>query len=287
MKTLLIGEIHTDAEQVLQKKTTLQKVSQVHFEKTAAFPDIEAVVLRTFTLFKTAQLKKFPKLKYVISCSVGLDNLDLEALKAKNIQLIHCPGSNANSVAEHTIYLLWSLLRKSKPPFFELKGKTIGIIGLGYIGKLVARKLLGCEAKVIAFDVIPQDQKVLDELQVTMKDMNTVVKEADIITVHVPLNKHTQGLITEQLFKQMKKNSFFINTSRQELIDEHGLLLHHAKFRGIGLDVYSDRLKQQLGNDHRVIFTDHVAAQGEDSFRNMCLEPVKMFVEKISGLINE
>ncbi len=283
MKTLLIGEIHPDAEAFLKSNVNLLKFDQKQFEATALFPDIEAVALRTFTSFKTAEMNKFPKLKYVVSCSVGLDNLDLDALKTKNIQLIHCPGSNANSVAEHTIYLLWSLLRKGNPPFFELKGKTVGIIGFGYIGKLVARKLLGCEAKVIAFDVIPQDQKVLDELQVTMKDMDAVVKEADIITVHVPFNKHTEKLVNEKTFKHMKKSVFLINTSRAEVIDEKALLKCYEQgiFRGIGLDVYSDSLKQRLQGKNNVIFSDHVGAQGEDSFRNMCLEPVKMFVKKV------
>ncbi len=276
MNTLLVGEIHPAARELLQKSVALEEVTTEQF-LNGHFPGIEAIVLRTYTPLKEKELDKLPALRFVVSCSVGLDNIDVNLLQKRGITLIHCPGSNANSVAEHTIYLLFSLLRKEKP-FYELKGKTVGIVGLGFIGKLVARKLKGCECRVIAFDVIEQDKVVLKELQVEMKPFDEVVK-ADIVTIHVPLNSHTEKLITEKVFAMMKENAFFINTSRAEVIDEDGLLEHQEKFRGIALDVFSERLKGELKGN--IILTDHVAAQGEDSFREMCVQPVTLFLEKI------
>ena len=276
MKTLLVGQIDEKALNLLENNTELQKVTMEDFPNNN-YPEVQAIVLRTYTELREQQLSLLPNLKYVVSCSVGLNNLDMDLLKEKNIELIFCPGSNSNSVAEHTLFLLLSLLRQEKP-FPELKGKTVGIIGFGFIGKLVAKKLLGFGAKIIAFDVIEQEQKVLDDLQVEMKSFEEVAKEADILTVHVPLNKFTKHLISDSIFSNMKPGSFFINTSREEVIDEKSLLSHYQKFKGIGLDVYSENLKNNLGGN--IIFTNHVAAQGEDSFREMCFQPVNLFIEK-------
>ncbi|HLC98250.1 MAG TPA: NAD(P)-dependent oxidoreductase [Candidatus Nanoarchaeia archaeon] len=280
MRTLLIGEIHADAEKLLQQHTELQKITTEDFLQTQLYPDVETVVLRTFTPLQEKELQKLPALRCVVSCSVGLDNIAIEELQRKKIELMHCPGSNANSVAEHTLYFLFSLLRK-QAPFPELKGKTIGIIGLGYIGKLVARKLLGCGARVIAFDVIPIEAAILKELQVEMKEFSAVLREVDIVTVHVPLNKHTKELINAQAFQQMKKGVFFINTSRAEVIDETALLhsAAHGKFSGIALDMCSSVVQEQLLHNNLLI-TNHVAAQGQDSFREMCLQPIRLYLEK-------
>ena len=270
MNILIVGKIHQDALQLLAQHscTYVEHITEQH--------DVEAVVLRTYTHIGEKELELLPNLKYIVSCSVGIDNINREAIQQRNVELIHVPGTNANSVAEHTLFLLLSLLRKTAP-FPELNGKTVGIIGLGYIGKLVARKLKGFGCTTIAFDVIEQDLALLEELHVTMKLFDDVVAQADILTIHVPLNKHTQNLINENVFEKMKENSFFINTSRAEVIDEAALLRMQHKFRGIALDVGSETTKE-LQN---AIITDHCAAQGEESFRQMCLQPVQEFLNKI------
>ncbi|MBI2102683.1 hypothetical protein HYT55_02495 [Candidatus Woesearchaeota archaeon] len=281
MNTLLIGEIHPDAKILLEQNTKLTKITNDQFSQIISFPEIEAVVLRTFTPLKAAELQKLPRLKCVVICSVGTDNLDLELLKQKNIRLIHCPGTNANSVAEHTLYLMLSLLREdSKKPFAELKGKTVGILGFGAIGKIVAKKLQGFEAKVLAFDVIPQDPEVVKQLHVTMVDQDSLLKEVEIITVHVPLNKYTEKIVNKRCFSQMRDNSFFVNTSRAEVIDEEALIdeWKKGKFRGVGVDVCSENFALKIGEGN-VIITDHCAAQGEDSFREQCVKPVEEFMK--------
>jgi phosphoglycerate dehydrogenase-like enzyme len=283
MKTLLVGDIDTYAHNLLEAKTQLTKITNEEFTSTTSFPEFQAIVLRTYTTLKKEDLDKLPLLKFVVSCSVGINNLDVEELKLRNIELVHCPGTNANSVAEHTLYLLLSTLREdTKKPYAELKGKTMGIIGLGYIGKLVAQKLLGFDLKVIAFDVIKQDQAVLEKLNVTMEDFETVFKESDIVTIHVPLNKHTANLVNKSAFEKMKQGSFFINTSREEVINEGDLItfFNQGKFRGIALDVCSAEFTSKI-NKGNVIVTDHVAAQGEDSFKNMCQSPIDEFLKRI------
>lgn len=291
MKTLLIGEIHPDAEGLLKKNVSLDKITNERFLSEKYFPDVEAVVLRTFTKMGAAELEKFPRLRYVVLCSVGMDNMDMKELEKRKITLIHSPGTNANSVAEHVIYLLFSSLRtRSKTPFTELKNKTVGILGFGYIGKLVAKKLSGFEARLIAFDVIPQDQNILKELKVEMKDYDALLREADLITVHIPLNEYTKGMIDSASLKKIRSGSFLINTSRAEVINEKDLLAEFksGRFKSLALDVYSDELKkqlEQLDQDHKVILTPHVAAQGEESFREMGLQPVSKFLKEIGKIL--
>jgi len=278
MKALLIGEIHAEADKELQEKTELQRTTILDQEM---YPGIEAVILRVYTRFKTEEMKKFPDLKYLVTCSVGIDNLDLNTLKERGIELIHCPGSNANSVAEHTLYFILSLLREDvKKPYAELKGKTVGIIGLGHIGKLVARKLRGFEVRTLAFDVIPQSAELLQELKVEIREMDEVLQEADIVTIHVPYNRHTEKLINEDKLSKMKEGSFFINTSREEVVDNEALIKLQGKFRGIALDLYNDELQEKL-NKH-ILLTDHVGAQGEDSYRKMCVDPIKEFLGRLN-----
>ncbi len=283
MKTLLVGQIHPDACTLLAANTTLIEYTQEQFNCTRPL-DIKAIALRTFTSLQKRQLDLLPHLQYVISCSVGTDNIDLEELKRRNITLIHCAGTNANSVAEHALYLLYSILREdSHKPYAELKNKTVGLIGFGYIGKLVAKKLKGCDCNIIAFDVIDQDLAVLRELNVTMKSFEEVLSTSDIISIHVPYNKHTEKLINEKALSLIKPNAFFINTSRAEVIDEEALINCADKFRGIGLDVYSENFKEKMVQVicNNCLFTPHVAAQGEDSFREQCLRPVEEFVKRL------
>ena len=272
MKTLLIGEIEKEAQKLLKQHTELIAVSSLKQE----YHEVEAVILRTYTKLGKEELALLPNLKCVVSCSVGIDNLNLSELKNRNIELIHCPGSNANSVAEHALYLILALLRNNKP-IKELKNKTVGIIGLGAIGKLVAEKLQGFDVKIIAFDVIEQDSKFLQRLNVKMQPMSTVLQNSDIITVHVPLNPHTHSLMGKEQFKLMNENVFFINTSRAEIVDESALM--EKRLAGIALDVFSEKMREHLKGN--VILTEHVAAQGEDSFKKMCMDPVKKFLEKI------
>ncbi|MDP3989965.1 MAG: NAD(P)-dependent oxidoreductase [archaeon] len=279
MKTLLIGEIHEDAHNLLKENVDFSQISTEEFLQQSSL-DHEAIVLRTYTPLQKEQLSKLPRLKKVVSCSVGINNIDLDELKKREIELIHCPGTNSNAVAEHTIHLILDLCRH-KTPFIELTGKTIGIIGFGYIGKLVAKKLKGFGANIIAYDIIEQDTKVLEELNVTMKPLSEILPNADIITIHVPLFPQTKGMINEEVFSQMKDGCLFINTSREEIIDDESLLKHFPRFEGAALDVYSEKIKKEFSGKSNIILTPHIAAKGKESWKRMCVEPVEKFIKDI------
>ncbi len=279
MKVLLIGNLHPDAQKLLEENSTVTQMTNEEFASSKSLAEFEAIVLRTFTPLRKVDLDKLSGLKYVVSCSTGIDNIDVEELKTKDIELIHMPGLNANSAAEHTLYLMLAVMKESSPPA-EIKGKTVGIIGFGMIGKMVAKKLLGFDAKVVAFDVIEQKPEVLEELKVEMKSFEEVLQQADVVSIHVPLNKYTKELINEKAFSFMKDNVFFVNASREEVVEEKALLHHADRFRGIALDVCSNEVKQELQKHKTAVITDHVGGKGEDSLREQNLEPVKKLLEK-------
>lgn len=281
MKGIIVGTVHPDAKRLFFQYVDAQEITQDEFYR-GEFSEAEVVVLRTYTLLGKNELDKLKNLKYVVNCSVGTDNISIDELQRRGIRLISCSGTNANSVAEHTLYLLMALLRQdTKKPFFELKNKTVGIVGFGNIGKLVARKLIGFDVKILAYDVIPPDVNVTDEFKVEMTDLFSLAQQSNVVTIHVPLNSHTQGLIRTDFLEKMREGSFFINTSRAEVINENALARawKSGKLRGLGLDVYSDNLKKKLRNGN-IFFTEHVAAQGEDSFREMCMAPLLQFLKE-------
>ncbi|MBI2573667.1 hypothetical protein HYV86_07415 [Candidatus Woesearchaeota archaeon] len=284
---LVVGDIHKDALTLLGKQGNITTITNDLYLSTKSFPSTNVLVIRTFSPLQPKDVAKFPQLKYVISCSVGLDNIDIAELTKHKVTLINCLGTNANSVAEHALYLIFALLRQdSQRPFAELKGKTVGLVGFGAIGKILARKLKGCEVNVVAYDVVPQDVTLLQELNVAMVSLPTLLAKSDIFSIHVPLLEHTRNLCNKEFFSQIKEHAFFINTSRAEVVDETALLwaIKEKKLRGVGLDVFSEDLRKKLTGN--IVLTNHVAAQGEDSFREQCVKPVEEFVKVLGRAHN-
>ena len=283
MKVLVIGNIHTEALKLLSSQYDLSIISSEQFLSSSSF-DCEVVVFRTFTPMFSPELDKMPNLRFAVLCSVGTDNVDAIEMKKRGIELIFVPGTNANSVAEHTLYLILSLLREDvRSPFAELKNKTVGICGFGAIGKLVATKLKGFGCHVLAFDVIPQDPVVVGDLGVVMVSFEDIFSKSDIISIHVPYMKQTEKLVNDSAFRLIKNGAFFVNTSRAEVIDDEALLVHAPRFRGVGVDVYSTMLEEGLrrGTCKNIILTPHIAAQGEESFRAQCIRPIEEFLKKM------
>src|SRR3989344_456755 len=184
-------------------------------------------------------LGKYPNAKYIINCCNGIDNIDQSYCKEKNIHIFNAPTANINATAEHTIALLLSLLRKipqadshvrfgqwERKKFLsqELKDLTIGIIGFGKIGQLIYKKLLALEPKFLVYDPLFTKDKMEKFTKCTLVPLNTLIRTADILTLHVPLLPQTIKLISKKQFDSMKNGTMIINTARGELIDEDALL---------------------------------------------------------------
>lgn len=204
-----------------------------------------------------------PELKMIATRSTGFDHIDIEHCKKKNITVSNVPIYGENTVAEHTFSLILGLSRKIYPSLlrtkinnsfknddtlrgFDLKGKTLGLVGCGSIGKHVARIAIGFEMNVIVFD-LKKNYKLAKEIGFKYAKLDEIFAESDFISLHVPLNKHTEHMISDESISKMKKGVVIINTSRGGVIDTSALFraLKQGRIGGAGLDV--------LEGEHTVI----------------------------------
>jgi D-lactate dehydrogenase len=194
-----------------------------------------------------------PGLKFITTRSTGFDHVDVEYANSKNIPVSNVPTYGENTVAEHTFALILSLARNLKKAHlranqgnfmihglmgFDLKGKTIGVVGTGHIGLRVIKMALGFSMNVLAFDPA-QNQFLSEVLGFKYVDFETLLKDSDIITLHAPYNKKTHHMINGQNIELLKKGAILINTARGGLIDTVALIkgLDKKIIAGAGLDV--------------------------------------------------
>lgn len=221
-----------------------------------------------------------PDLKVAMKFGVGLDAFDLDAAKQKNIRVVNFPGINSEAVAEHVITLILGVSRLIIPMDFQLSkgkfvqmcshsvfGKTLGIIGMGSIGKHVAKKAAGLGIKCVGYDVMGFNYDNVESLE-----MNQLIKKSDFITVHVPLIPSTYHIIDEKQLSNMKKGSILINTARGGIVDDESLIsnLENNHLGGAGLDVFeNESTMKRLANLQNTICTPHVAAYTHETLRYM------------------
>ncbi|QQG45539.1 MAG: hypothetical protein HYW89_01215 [Candidatus Sungiibacteriota bacterium] len=246
----------------------------------------DGMIIRSRTKIDAMVLKLAERLKIIGRAGVGVDNIDVEAATKKNILVCNAPRGNENAVAEHTIGLMFALLRripfadsklknghwlKSSLVGRELCGKKVGIIGCGRIGRLVAQRLKNFGVDLLGYDVVP----VL-EGGIRRVDLDTLFQESDVITVHVSLTAVTARLINAETIQKMRPSAFLINTSRGGVVDEEALLRHLADGRlaGAALDVFEeeplcktrcDTIKILQDRGVNIIVTPHVAGQTEEA----------------------
>jgi phosphoglycerate dehydrogenase-like enzyme len=228
------------------------------------------------------------KLKVIARYGVGVDNVDLNAARDKGIIVCNTPGANSSSVAELTIALILSLTRQLPEAFqatragkwprlagLGLDGKTVGILGIGSIGRLVAQRLIPFNAQVIAHD--PFADPVFTEMnRIPLLGMDEVLSRSDIISLHLPLLPETKGMVNSAFIKRMKKGAFLINTARGEVINEDDLYqaLSEGYLRGAALDAF---VKEPPDPAHpllslpNVIATPHLGAQTDSATNAMGL----------------
>src|SRR3989344_2196643 len=201
-------------------------------------------------------LDGLPELKMIATRSTGFDHIDMQACNAKNIIVCNVPYYGENTVAEHTFALILDLSRKiyssieqvKKEGFsieglmgFDLKDKTIGVVGMGHIGQHVARSSKGFEMNVLGYDS-HQDKKLAKTLGFTYVSLEDLLKNSDIITLHLPYNEHTHHLINSGNINLIKKGAHLINTARGGIIETDALVraLHDGILAGAGLDVLEE-----------------------------------------------
>src|SRR6266851_9770242 len=243
----------------------------------AEIGDADALVVRSATKVTPELLEKAPRLRVVGRAGVGVDNIDLEEATRRGVLVMSTPGGNAVSVAEHTFALLLALARqvprhdkaihegrweKSSAAGTEVRGKTLGLIGLGRIGSEVAVRAGAFDMRVLAYDPYISEAAA-QEISVELVPLEKLLAESDFVSLHTALSPVTQNLISTATIQKMKKGARVINTARGELIDEAALAeaLKSGHFAGAAVDVFVEEPPKNspLVGLANVIATPHVA----------------------------
>lgn len=267
------------------------------------FQGADAILVR-FCMVTKDLIDVAKRLKIIAVHGVGVDNVDIDAVTRRGIIVTRAPLSNLASVAEYTLGLIISLIRKiptiseltkagewvqarSIEPGVELSGKILGIIGLGNIGIKVAERAKAFEMRTLAFDPYISKERA-EEFGAKLVDMETLLRESDVMTLHVPLTPETRRMIGEREFRIMKKTAILINTSRGGVVD--GTVLYRALkegwIAGAALDVME---KEPPSPDNplltldNVIITPHIAGSTKESLVRMATTPAEDIVRVLQG----
>ena len=250
------------------------------------------IAVRTKFLIDKELLDLGSKLKFVARAGAGLDNIDEAYAAQKGIQLLNAPEGNRDAVGEHALGLLLSLMnnfRKSDMEIrngiwdregnrgYELKGKTVGVVGYGHMGQSFAKRLSGFGVEVIAYDKYKTGFSDDFAREVSMEE---IVKHSDVLSLHIPLTSETRQMVNEEYFFHFRKPIFFINTARGEVVNTSAVLqaIAQGKILGAGLDVLQTEkfpaLNQQdwypeLAQCEKVLLTPHVGGWTFDSYRKI------------------
>lgn len=268
-----------------------------------ACKDNEAISCFINTRFTKAVIGKLPKLKLLCTRSVGYDHIDAQACKERGIIICNVPDYGSHVIAEHVFALLLSTLRhvpegheKVEGGTFDyhglrgmaLRGKTIGIIGTGKIGRRVAEIAHGFGMEILAVDQC-RTLDIVERLGVHYVEFDELISQSDILTLHVPDMKETEHMINKAAFAKMKDGAILVNTARGSLIDSHALLdaLNSGKVSYALLDVLEHEQNfeqnERLIKHPRVVTTPHIAFYADDSMRNMFLDSFQSIDEWIAG----
>ena len=246
--------------------------------------NFEVVIVRSRTKITKDMIVKAEKCKIIARFGVGLDNIDQIAAKEKNIRVINAVEGAMNAVGELVIGLMLSLAReipradrevrngnwiKKELMGTELRGKYLGIVGLGNIGKRLGRLAKALNMNVIGYDVVPIDEEFSKEVGLMKADLGTLLASSDYVSLHVPLLDSTKHLINAEKMDTMKNTSRIINTSRGGVIDEDALYeyLKDGKLGGAALDVFEvePATSNKLASLPNFISTPHMGAQTKEA----------------------
>ncbi|PWJ50590.1 phosphoglycerate dehydrogenase [Faecalicatena contorta] len=240
-----------------------------------------------------------PNLKVISRYGAGYDRVDIAVAKATGVPVTNTPGVNAEAVGELAFSLILSLARRIpylnqstrsggwvRSTGMELKGKTIGIMGLGAIGKVVARCAGGFEMNVLAYDPYV-DKDYCTEHKIGIRTFDEVIAEADVISLHLPLTDSTRHLINSDTIAQMKPSAILINTSRGGIIDEDAAYyaLKESRLGGLGLDAFEIEppTESKLFELDNVVVTPHTGAHTKEATENMAYGSIRNLIDVLSG----
>ena len=270
-------------------------------ELLAAVPDCVALVVRSRTRVTGPMIEAAKNLRVIGRAGIGTDNIDVETASRHGIVVVNAPTAVAVAAAEHTLALILAMLRRIPQAHqsvvsgrwernrfvgVELRGKTVGIIGLGNIGAEVARRLAAFEVRLIGSDPFV-NAEYASRIGVDLVPLDQLFQEADIISVHVPLTASTRNLLNASRFQQMKTGVRIVNCARGGVVDEAALVeaLATGKVAGAALDVFAQEppTNRDLLDSANVVFTPHLGASTEEAQIAASVEVAQQIIAVLEG----
>lgn len=307
MKILVADKLDARGLEILQKAPGLKvdnKPGLAPEELKKIIGEYEGLVVRSATKVTADVIEAAGKLRVIGRAGIGVDTVDVEAASKRGIIVMNTPLANTITTAEHAVSMMLSLARKipqahatmkagqwEKKKFtgVEVYGKTLGVVGIGNIGKIVARRAQGLEMKVIAYDPFITREKA-ESLGVELVELDELLARADFITIHVPKNKETVNLIDAAAFAKMKKGVRLINCARGGILNEADLVaaIKEGKVAGAALDVFEQEPlspESPLLGVEEIIMTPHLGAATTEAQENVSTAIAEQMVNFAKGIV--
>ncbi|MEL7663091.1 MAG: phosphoglycerate dehydrogenase [Methanosarcina mazei] len=302
MKVLVSDSLSNEGLEILKEHFDIDVCTGLcEDELVEKIKGYDALVIRSGTQVTQRIIEAADNLKIIGRAGVGVDNVDVDAATKKGIIVANAPEGNMISAAEHTIAMMMSMSRnipqanaslkarewkRNKFMGVEVKGKTLGVIGLGRIGSEVAKRAAGLEMNLMGYDPFISEKRAM-ELGVKLATVNEIAKEADYITVHTPLIKETRNILDDEQFALMKKGVRILNCARGGIINEEALAraLESGKVGGAAIDVFVEEppFSSPLLNFDNVIVTPHLGASTQEAQVNVAIDIAEEVVSVLTG----
>jgi D-3-phosphoglycerate dehydrogenase len=301
VKVLVASRIHERGIEILESAglEVVRVEEPPEEELIRAVKGVHGLIVRSKPLVTKRVIEAADSLIVIGRAGVGVDNIDVEAARAKGIEVLTSPEASTQSVAELTIGLMLAVARKiafcdrriragdwpkKHAVGLELYGKTLGVIGAGRIGSTVAKiAKFGFNMSILYYDVV-RNTRLEEEISAKYTPLEELLRQADIVTVHVPLTEETKYIINEERLKLMKKTAILINTSRGAVVDTNALIkaLREGWIAGAGLDVFEEEplpVNHPLLKLENVVLTAHIGASTEEAQERAGIDIAKKIVE--------
>lgn len=304
MKVLVMDGVEEEGLRALRREPDIEvdiRSKMSEDELVGIIGEYDGMIVRSATKVTARVLENTSRLKVVGRAGVGVDNIDLAAATARGVLVVNAPGGNTIAAAELTMAMMQSLARNipqanatlrsgkwDKKSFMgvEVRGKVLGVIGLGRIGSAVAKRAQGMEMKVVAYDpYITEENAAI--LGVKLQSLEEVLKQADFITVHLPLNRESKHLLNGKAFDLMKQGVRIINCARGGIINEQALYeaMKSGKVAGAALDVFEKEpdTESPLFEFNNFIATPHLGASTQEAQLSVALDVAEEIVAALRG----
>lgn len=301
---VLAGPIHPEGHAQLEREARVVVAEQTEASVVAAAADAQGILVRTRPPLTEALMAACPGLRVVGRHGVGLDTVDIPAATRLGIAVVHAPGSNSQAVAEHTLMLIlgcakralqvdrwtragdWRARRDGEN--VELAGKTLGIVGVGNIGRRVARFAGAIGMRVLGYDPYVAPDEVRRRGAEPVESLDALLPQVDVLTCHTPLTPETRRMIDEKRLGLLRPGAILINTSRGGVLDERAVFdaLLVGRLAGAGLDVFEEEpspVDNPLFNLETVVCSGHTAGVTREAHRQASLQVTAEMLRVLRG----